>query len=248
MKKKMLLIIAVLLAASVVVWYYYFSGDRSSDLNRADGVVDAPMAVVGAEVAGTVVELKVEEGEEVSRGQLMAVLVNEFFRQQKKVAEKKADVIQAQLEAAEGDDGVLEARLDQAREEIKPYQTYIDALRIRAPEGGVVESWLVEIGQVVSPGQQLARLVKPDEPYVNAYVTQNQLASIGAGKRVKVELDALPGHEFTGRVVWIATEAEFTPKNVLTRQERAEPVYQIKVEFEEEPEGVLPGMTATVSW
>lgn len=247
MRKRAIPAVIILLVVAAIL-FYYFAGSEAGNSNRADGVVDAPVFSAGAEVAGTVVELKFEEGEIVEKGDLIAVLENDFYEQQKKVAEKKADVIRAQIEALDDNDEVLTAQLEQAEEEIKLYQAYIDALEIRATHSGVLETWLVDIGQVVSPGQKLAQLVDPEKPFVSAFVTQNQLDEIKVGKKVKVRVDALPEQEFEGQIVWISPEAEFTPKNVLTREERAELVYRIKVEFTQEPEGVLPGMTAEVTW
>lgn len=103
--------------------------------------------------------------------------------------------------------------------------------RVCAPVAGTVLAQYAESGEFVAPGTPLFRLGDMERMYLRAYVTGEQLAEVRLGQTVTVVADYGGGQqrEYEGQVTWISDTSEFTPKNILTRDERANLVYAVKV-------------------
>jgi HlyD family secretion protein len=138
------------------------------------------------------------------------------------------------------------ARLEQARQNVALAQTQLDYAEIDSPLTGVVLSKNVEPGEYVSPGTPVVTVAELDRPWVRAYVSESDLGHVKLGQAARVRCDSFPGKVYEGRVSFIASEAEFTPKNVETRQERVKLVYRIKVDIANRERELKPGMPADV--
>lgn len=103
--------------------------------------------------------------------------------------------------------------------------------RICSPVAGTVLTKYANEGESVTVGKPLFKLANLAETYVRAYFTTSQLATLKLGDELKVIPDdgSASPKEYTGRVIWISSQAEFTPKDIQTRDERAELVYAVKV-------------------
>ncbi len=103
--------------------------------------------------------------------------------------------------------------------------------RITAPLSGVVLDKYAEQGEYAVPGTPLFKMAPTDRLFLRAYVTSAQLQSIRLGQAATVLADYGSGHrdEYPGTVTWIASQAEFTPKTILTDDERADLVYAVKI-------------------
>ncbi|WP_297273634.1 HlyD family efflux transporter periplasmic adaptor subunit [uncultured Bacteroides sp.] len=103
--------------------------------------------------------------------------------------------------------------------------------RVCAPIEGTVLAQYAEAGEFVAPGTPLFRLGNMEQMYLRVYITSEQLADVRLGQIVKVVADYGGGQqrEYEGSVTWIADTSEFTPKNILTKDERANLVYAVKV-------------------
>ncbi len=97
---------------------------------------------------------------------------------------------------------------------------------------------------MVSPGATVVTLAELDSVYVMIYLAEREIGRVRLGDTADVEIDAFPGRPFPGRVTYISPEAEFTPKNVQTKEDRVKLVFGVKVEIENK-EGLLkPGLPA----
>lgn len=151
-----------------------------------------------------------------------------------------------QLDQATSRVEVLEARLVGARDHVRSVSgrteamdAQVDRLRdvlarsdIINPIRGTVLTRYAEIGEFVQPGTPLYRVANLDSLTLRAYVSGAQLPSVRLGDRVRVQFDG-PGGEIQsreGRVEWIASEAEFTPTPIQTREERTDLVYAVQVQ------------------
>lgn len=124
----------------------------------------------------------------------------------------------------------------------------LDRAVVYAPRSAFVDRLLVEEGEYVQPGRPVARLIDRDPVWITVFVNQGDLALVTTGDIAEVLVDAYPERRFAGRVVQIAEEAEFTPSNRQTREDRARLVFAVKVEIPN-PELLLrPGMGAEVEF
>ena len=117
--------------------------------------------------------------------------------------------------------------------EIERWQV-VDQLRkcrITSPIGGTVLEKYAEAGEYAVPGKPLFKIADVNDMTLRVYVTAPQLTSLKIGQQVKVyaDLGEDGAHEYWGVVSWISDKAEFTPKTIQTRDERANLVYAVKV-------------------
>ena len=120
-----------------------------------------------------------------------------------------------------------------------PSQAQLDEFKTKL----VVER-TVEEGETVNPGAPLFTLADLSKVTLTIYIAEADIARVKVGQRVVVTVDSYPGREFRGEVVHIATEAEFTPRNVQTKEERVNMVFAVKVEIPNPDEALKPGMPA----
>ena len=124
---------------------------------------------------------------------------------------------QAQMKGVEAQQRQLERQIQNAT--------------IVAPKSGVVLEQLVKAGEFVGVGKPLFKLAQMNHVYLRAYVTSAQLKSVMLGQKVKVYADYGGGQqqEYGGKVTWISSRSEFTPKTIVTDDERADLVYAVKI-------------------
>jgi HlyD family secretion protein len=117
-----------------------------------------------------------------------------------------------------------EVQIDQLRDQLRK-------CHIKAPLKGTVLEKYAERGEFVAVGKPLFKMADMEQVYIRAYVTSAQLQSIRTGLQVKVFADYGDGkkQEYDGTVSWISSRSEFTPKTILTDDERADLVYAVKV-------------------
>jgi HlyD family secretion protein len=102
---------------------------------------------------------------------------------------------------------------------------------IVSPIDGVVLVKSAEPGETVAAGGTIVTLGDMDHPWLRGYVNETQLGRVKLGAKVRVATDSYPGKIYDGRVSFISSEAEFTPKQIQTLEERVKLVYRIKVEL-----------------
>ncbi len=141
--------------------------------------------------------------------------------------------------------GALERQVAQAQAQAAELGTQVGYLDIPSPLAGVVLTRSVELGEQVAPGSPLFSLVDLDRLYLKVYVPEPQIGRVALGQRAQVRVDSYPDRAFAATVTRIATAAEFTPKNVETKEERVKLVFAVELSLTENPGGVLkPGMPA----
>ncbi len=113
-----------------------------------------------------------------------------------------------------------------------------------AAEAGIVSSIVLHEGEVAAPGSAIVHLLRPEETTLTVYVPAPELGRVAIGQRVAVRVDSFPDRIFDGVVSRIAERAEFTPKNVQTREERAETVFPVKISLDNAGRLLKPGMPA----
>ena len=130
--------------------------------------------------------------------------------------------------------------------------TQLDAMLanavIRAPFGGVVTVKDREAGETVPAGAPVVTLMNLDDRWVRIYVPEDQVGAVHLGQAARITADTYRGKQYAGQVAFIASQAEFTPRNVQTQQERVKLVYAVKVRVTQDPTHDLkPGVPADVS-
>ncbi len=136
------------------------------------------------------------------------------------------------------------ARAEAAAQALALSETQLGYAEITSPLDGMVLSKSAEAGEVLAPGAPVVTVADLRDVYMRAYVDETDLGRVRLGQKAAVTVDAFPGKSFDGRVTFISSEAEFTPKSVETKKERVKLVYRIKIEVANPEMDLKPGMPA----
>jgi HlyD family secretion protein len=269
--KRILIVAGILLIAAIAVsLYLHFGNSRVQDALMLSGNVEVTEVNMGFKAPGRVQGLYTDEGRTVAKGEKLATLDSAEF--ESLVNQSRASVrnAEAQYEKARKDyerytvlyrDGVIASQqMDAARSAYDAATAQLQLFRaslrtadvklkdsvIYAPLGGVVLRKNIEEGETVGAGTMVFTIGDLENPWVKVYVKEDRLGFVKLGQRAEVKTDTYPGKLYEGTVTYISSEAEFTPKNVQTREERVKLVFGVKVSVKNVNNELKPGMPADV--
>jgi membrane fusion protein YbhG len=136
------------------------------------------------------------------------------------------------------------SRLQKAEWDLKRINLDIQHSTLESPADGVVLVKSNEIGEVVLPGATVATVAAIDKVWLKGYVGEDKLGRVKLGQKAKVTTDTYPGKVYLGTVTFISSRAEFTPKNVQTKEERVKQVYRVKITIPNPRQELKIGMPA----
>lgn len=136
------------------------------------------------------------------------------------------------------------ARLEKAKWELKRIELDLEHSEVQSPIQGRLLVKSNEAGEVVLPGATVATVAETDKVWLKGYVGEKYLGKVKLGQKVDVTTDSYPGKIYPGRVTYISSRAEFTPKNVQTPEERVKQVFRVKVTIPNPDEELKIGMPA----
>lgn len=163
------------------------------------------------------------------------------IRDQWKLLQSKKSALEQSLGAAKGKTAVFEAGIARLQDQIQ-------RALVLSPAKGVVRSVFVRSGEVVRPGQVLLEIQKIDTLEASFFAPQALLSSLALGQNLKLRVEEMEGKYrlVPAQIVWIANEAQFTPKGSQTRENRAELVFEVRLRVAN-PQGLLhPGLPLEV--
>lgn len=136
------------------------------------------------------------------------------------------------------------ALVEQALAQVKLNETQLSYTTLFSPISGVVLVSSGEIGEVVNPGTSILTLADLEKVWLKAYIPETDLSKVKWGQEVIVTTDLQPKKEYIGKISFISSQAEFTPKQIQTEKERVTLVYRIKVDLSNKDHELKPGMPA----
>lgn len=270
MKQKIIIVAAVVLIIGVIVLFQYLRTNRNDGMLVLSGTVEVTEVNVGFKMAGKISDLRAEEGQRVTSGDRLAMLENAEFRsivEQNRAAVRNAEaefekarkdsdryrslsqdgaISIQQLDASQKAYDVSRSQFDQAKASLRTAEVRLNDMTLDAPVSGIVLARNVEPGETVYPGVSVYSLGDLANPWVKVYVSETKLGLVKLGQKAQVSVDTFPGKIYDGRVIYISSEAEFTPKNVQTQEERVKLVFGVKVSVKNQSDELKPGMPADV--
>ena len=203
------------------------------------GTLETTKVVVAARVASDISDVYVAEGDAVVRGQPLMELSCDTY----KILATQIDNDYNRAQALSERGHMSQAEFDVLARNKQDNDLKLQWCRVAAPMDGVVITKFREPGEVVAPGTALISLANPYEIWAYFYVPYTMLHRLHIGQTVEGILPEADNRQFTGKIVKISEEAEFTPKNVQTREERTRLVYGVKVMFDNPDLTLKAGMT-----
>lgn len=177
---------------------------------------------------------------------LAGTRAEEIGRARHRLAE--AEARHRQLRTGYRKEEIAQARaaVEMARARVELLKTQLGETVVRSPMNAVVEVLDLEPGDLVGAGKPVATLLRPDSLWVRAYLPEEKLGYVKPGLEVKVRVDSFPQKNFFGIVRRIHRQAEFTPRNVQTWEERVLQVFQTEVVIKDPEQVLRPGMSGDV--
>lgn len=160
-------------------------------------------------------------------------------------AEQAAQQLSVVIEGPRQEEIALAAaKVEQAKQQLELVKTRLTYAQITAPVDGMVLSKNIEAGEYVSPGTPVVTIGDLNQVWLKAYIAETDLGKVKLGQKVLVTTDTYRGKTYSGQIGFIASEAEFTPKNIQTSAERVKLVYRIKIVIDNAAHELKPGMPA----
>ncbi len=169
----------------------------------------------------------------------------ELFRN-KTVSPNEAEKAASAANAQEKNVEAAHMRVAQARAQLAQIETQLHEMRVLAPGDSVLEVLSVKVGDVLPANREVATLILPQHLWVRVYVPEKWLGYIKLNDAVRVRVDSFPGKDFRGMVEQINRQAEFTPRNVQTVEDRIKQVFGVKVALDNSEDKLRAGMSADV--
>ena len=171
--------------------------------------------------------------------------------------QNRHDTASAALNAANAQVSAARAAIGAAEAQVAQLTSEIDDSSLLAPMPGIVQLRLAEPGEVLGAGGRVLLLINPADQYMNLYLPAALAGRLAQGDEARIVLDALPEQALPAKVSYVASKAQFTPKEVETRDERQKLVFRVKLRLTD-PAAVpqaKPGMpgagyvrSADVAW
>jgi len=139
-----------------------------------------------------------------------------------------------------------ESRVRQAEAALKTLSERLKDTVVYSPVDGVVLRKNVENGETVATGVPVYTIGEIGRPWIKVYIKEDKLGLVRLGQKAEVSVDSFPGKKYQGHISYISSEAEFTPKNVQTLEERVKLVFGVKVSVTNINDELKPGMPADV--
>jgi len=171
-------------------------------------------------------------------------------------ASARIPVAQAQLELAQAQYDLLiadplseevaiaQAQIDLAQAQVDYIDAELNQLALVAPIDGVITTRAISVGETAQPGVSLMTIADLETLKLIVYIPATQIGLVQIGAPATIEVDSYPGVSFEGEVVKIGREAEFTPRNVQTEEERVNLVFAVEIRIPNEDGRLKPGMPA----
>lgn len=268
-KKRIIILSLVILVISVLifgVWFYFVNRPIREVI--ATGTMEAIEVNVGSKIAGRILEIKVEEGDKVKRGQVLATI--EVPEIKAKVREAGAVVAAAKsryytikldynrvkdlyikgviskrsFDEAKGALDIAEAALRQAKAVEDFAKIALSEAIVAAPVTGTVTLKAVEAGELIDKRATIVILADLSKIYLTVYVLEKDVGRVKLGQSVEIMVDSYPKQKFIGKVIYISPQAEFTPKHIQTKEERVTQVFGVKIEVSNPQLKLKPGLPA----
>lgn len=235
-------------------------GARAEEIRRLKDV----LTQAKANAAGLAQNLQFEENNLASDQKLFEG--GAISKQVVDAQQNKRDTVKAQYEGAQANVNAAQASLDQAQagntqptiqaqkaavdiaaQSVKTVELSLSKLTIKSPADGQVLYRHVELGQVVNPGATLVTILDPKDLWIKIYIPEAKLSQVKVGGTASIVVDSYPGKTFKGQIQYVSNQAEFTPKNVQTKEERTTTVYAVKLNITEGQDQLKAGMPADVT-
>ncbi len=247
----LILVIIVLAVAGYFGVTYYTGTTKAGNALGGSGTIETDQVALSPQASGRIIEAPAEEGVPVAKGDVLYRLDSTTAQLQVQQAQAGANAAQAAYNQAVKDKkksseiAAARAQLDQALIAIQMAQVQLGYTSITSPLDGVLSSIAAKAGENAVPGGTLALVSNPASITVSIYVPESRIGEVKLGQEGSLTTDSTT-RTYHAKVVFIGSQAEFTPASVETKDQRVKLVYQVKLRITDGDSALKPGMPADV--
>ncbi len=270
MKRRLIIAGIVLIAGIALIVFLRLRNTRDQGSLTLSGNVEVTEVNMGFKIPGRVQSLYTDEGRTVTKGEKIAILDRaelESMVNQSKASVKNAEaqfekarkdheryallyrdgvIASQQMDAAKSSYDVAVSQLQLSHASLRTAEVKLKDSVMYAPLSGVVLRKNIEEGEAVGAGTMVFTIGDLEHPWVKVYVKEDELGAVKLGQKADVVVDSFSDKRYEGIVTYISSDAEFTPKNVQTKEERVKLVFGVKVSVKNQNNELKPGMPADV--
>jgi HlyD family secretion protein len=252
-----------------IISAYKITSESSDDI-ILNGNVEVQNANISFRIAGRVSDVLVTEGQNVRQGEVLARIDDDILSSQYELAKSKLSETMVNLEMNKKDfdrnkelfkrKSIAEKVFDDSRMKymvakaqnsaalasFKIAEIQLSDSVLKSPIEGIVLTSNVEVGECVPAGMPAFSIMPKSNTKIKSFVNEETLSKIKYGGRVRVSIDSVPDKEFTGKISFISSKAEFTPKNIETKELRTSLMYRIRIILDNNAEELKQGMPVTM--
>lgn len=247
-----LAVVVVLAVAGYFGWSWYTASTGGANALGGSGTIEADQIAITPQTTGRITSAPSEEGVAVKKGDVLYRLDPAIARLQVQQAQAGVDAADANLRNVKAKSGhtkadvtAAKAQVSQAKVALKMANVQVGYATIASPIDGVVSSIAARAGENAVPGSTLAIITDPSNLTVTIFVAENEIGKVKIGQSGTLTIDSVTT-TYHATVVYIATQAEFTPASIETKDQRVKLVYQVKLRVTDADAALKPGMPADV--
>ncbi len=268
-KKNMLVVCSTLVISCFFGYKILFAKTNEIVLN---GNVEVQDVNLSFRVSGRINSIKIDEGSEVKKGALLASLDKDIFKSKLKYTKaqlegeivnlrnaeknykrnidlfKKNSISEKVYDASKTDYEVALSKADSAKAAFEYTNIDYKDSDLTSPVDGVVLTRNIECGEMISSGTVAFSIMPKTQTKIKTFANEEVLSKIKHGDVVYVNIETMPEKKFIGHIGFISSEAEFTPKNIETKELRTSLVYRVRVIVDQPAPELKQGMPVTVSY
>lgn len=247
-------VLALLIGGGAWWWWTSTQPTTANAQEQVSGSVEANEYQVAAALSGRITDVKVAEGEEVTKGQELILLDRSATKLVLDQANQGVTAAKAALTNAKDDDDSTKADITAARARLKQAEAAVKLAKVQlgytvvtAPRDGRVVSVTTNAGQNAGPGKTLLTMIDPTDLFVRIFVPETEIGNVRNGQAATLVTDSSTT-TYQGTVSFIASQSEFTPNNVQTKDQRVKLVYEVRIRVSDTSGTLKAGMPVDVTF
>lgn len=245
------IVLVVLLIVGLGGWWWWSATRPTTTTQSLSGQVETTELTIAPAMAGRIAAVEVTEGAQVSAGDVLVQLDTAALKLQKSQAEQgvkaaKAAVTNAEDDGTKADVKAAKARLAQAEAAVKLADVQLTYATIKAPKDGTVVNVVGNIGQNAAPGRTILTMTDPSDLFVRVFVPETAIGQVSVGRQATVTADSSTT-TFQGTVSFVSNQAEFTPNNIDTAEQRTKLVFAVRIRLDDTSGTLKAGLPVTVT-
>ena len=247
-------VLALLIGGGAWWWWSSTNPATASAQDQVSGSVEANEYQVAAALSGRITDVKVAEGDEVTKGQELILLDRSATKLVLDQANQGVTAAKAALTNAKDDDDSTKADITAARARLKQAEAAVKLAKVQlgytvvtAPRDGRVVSVTTNTGQNAGPGKTLLTMIDPTDLFVRVFVPETEIGNVRNGQAATLVTDSSTT-TYQGTVSFIASQSEFTPNNVQTKDQRVKLVYEVRIRVSDTSGTLKAGMPVDVTF